>query len=245
MRSTFFIVCLNVSIMVLGLPMAFAKDGPTSAEQLRSELESAIKAKDRNALKSLFNEQGLSEEMRSIDDGIFDDMVKLDNKIKSVKLSPLPADFRMTNEINGVRYFPNVSVVGMVDVQFTEDGNSMKMAYGKKDGAFYIAGTTEETTGKPFVKKNINVIVMGLSAPEPVTFTGSCVYLQNGKETTEDISGDKGNISKAFWGEYVKSCSVKKTSDKGWFKLMITEDNQTIFESQETTNQEPVVYEKK
>jgi hypothetical protein len=88
-------------------------------------------------------------------------------------------------------------------------------------------------------------MIMGLSAPEPVTFTGTCVYLQGGKEMTEDISGDKGNISKAFWGDCVKSCTVKKTSTNGWFRLTITEDNQTVFRSQKITNQEPVVYEKK
>ncbi|MDR3457876.1 MAG: hypothetical protein P4N60_10555 [Verrucomicrobiae bacterium] len=246
MKRTLVILCLNAVILAAGLPSASAKDAPTSAEQLRSELESAIKAKDRNALKSLFNEHGLSAEMKSIDDETFNDLVKPDSNIKSVKLSPLPADFHATNELNGVRYVPNVSVVGMVDVQFAEEGNSLQLPYGQKDGAFYMAGTTEEKTGAPFVKeKSIGVLIMGLSTPAPVTFTGSCVYLQNGKETTEDLSGDKGNLSKAFWGDYVKSCTVKKTSDQGWLKLKITEDNQTIFESQKITNQEPVVYLKK
>jgi len=137
-------------------------------------------------------------------------------------------------------------VAGLIDVESTVEGNSVQMPYGSKGGAFYIAGTIEEKTGAPSVKeKSINVIVMGLSAPEPVTFTGSCTYLQGGKEMTEDISGDKGNVSKAFWGDAVTSCTVKKTSAGGWFRLIITEDNQTVFKSQQITNQEPVVYEKK
>ena len=181
-----------------------------------------------------------------MDAGMFNDFVKPDAGIKSVTLQPLPAGMQLTNEANGVRNAPNVAVAGLIDVESTVEGNSAQMPHGSKDKAFYIAGTIEEKIGVPSVKeKSINVMVMGLSAPDPVTFTGTCVYLQGGKEMTEDISGDEGNPSKAFWGDGVKFCTVKKTSTNGWFRLTITEDNQTVFRSQKITNQEPVVYERK
>ena len=243
MRNILLVVCLNTMVIATSV---LAKDPPASAEKLRSQLEFALKAKDTNAIQALFNKQGVSEEMKSMDTGMFDEFVKPAANIKSVTLQPLPAGMQLTSEANGVRYVPNVAVAGLIDVESTVEGNSAQMPYGSKDGAFYIAGTIEEKTGAPSVKeKSINVMIMGLSAPEPVTFTGTCVYLQGGKEMTEDISGDKGNISKAFWGDCVKSCTVKKTSTNGWFRLTITEDNQTVFRSQKITNQEPVVYEKK
>lgn len=243
MKRILLFVCLNLVIIASS---ALANNPPASAEQLRSQLESAIKAKDRKAIEALSNERGVSDEMKSLDGMLFDDLVKPDASIKSVALLPLPKDFQLTNEVGGVRYIPNVSVVGLINVEFKEEGNSLQMSYGQKDGTFYIAGMVAEKSGLPAVKeKDINVIVMGLSAPEPVSFAGKCIYLKNGKEMTEDINGDKGNLSKSFWGDHVKSCTVKRTSAGGWFKLIITEDNKTIFESQRITNQEPVVYEKK
>ena len=51
-------------MLVSGLPSAFAKD-PASAEQLRSEVESALKAKDTNAFMAHFYWQGMSDKMKS------------------------------------------------------------------------------------------------------------------------------------------------------------------------------------
>ena len=226
-----------------GLPTIFAKNAPASAEELRSRLESALKAKDKHAVSALFNWQGVSADMKSTEDYLVGDLCSSD--IAAVKLSPLPADFQPTNDLNGTRYRPNVSVVGMIAVEYAEKGNAVSLPYGTKGGAYYLASTIEEKTATPAVKeKPIDVIVMGLTAPEAVTFTGSCIYSKQGKETKKDIGG-KGNISEAFWGDYVKSCTVQKTSDSGWIKLMITENNQTIFESGEVTNKDPIVYEKK
>ena len=87
-------------------------------------------------------------------------------------------------------------------------------------------------------------MVMGVTSPEPVTFTGSYVYVKAGKEINADISGS-GNRSEAFWGDYVKSCTVQKISDKGWIKLMISEDGQDIFKSGMMRTNTPIVYEKK
>ena len=54
-----------------------------------------------------------------MDAGMFNDFVKPDAGIKSVTLQPLPGDMQLTNEANGVRYFPNVAVAGMIDVEST------------------------------------------------------------------------------------------------------------------------------
>jgi hypothetical protein len=244
MKHTLFIICLNVVIIASGLPMASAKDAPTSAEQLRSEVESALKSKDTNAFKALFNWQGVSESMKADMNDENADIFSHD--VASVKLAALPTDFQPTNELNGVRYKPNVAVVGMIDVEYTEKGNAVSMPYGKTGDVFYLSSTVEERIATPTTKeKSLNVSVMGSAMPDAGGFTGSYAYVKGGKEITADING-KGNRSEAFWGDYIKSCTVRKTADnQDWIKLVISEDGKKIFESEETTNKEPIVYEKK
>ncbi|HUI06731.1 MAG TPA: HEAT repeat domain-containing protein [Verrucomicrobiae bacterium] len=226
------------------LPSAFANKPPASAEELRSLLESALKAKEKNVVLSLFNQQGVSKDMKSIGDFIVADMCN--HNIAAVKLSGLPADFQPTNELNGVRYLLNVAAVGMMDVEYTEKGNAVKMPYGTKDGVFYLASTIEEKTALPAIRaKSINVLVMGSAMPDAGTFAGSYVYVKNGKEIKEDLSG-KGNISKAFWGDSIKSCIVQKNSDSpDWIQLIISEDGQEIFKSERVSARTSIVWERK
>ena len=113
------------------MPSAFAKDPPTSAEQLRDRVELALKAKDTNAFMALFNWQGVSADMKS----------------------------------------------------------------------------------EMHIKEN--------------------------------ISG-KGNLSKAFWGDYVQSCTVQKTSDsEATIQLIISENGKNVFESKEVESKDPIVYQRK
>jgi hypothetical protein len=243
MKLLFSTVCLSFMLSICGQTHLFAKDIPTSAEQLRAEVESVLKAKDTNAFTALFNWQGVSDEMKSETKDENADLFSHD--IVAVKLTALSADFQTTNELNGVRYKPNVTVIGMISVEYTEKGNAVSMPYGKWGDAFYLSSTVEEKIAAPTVKeKSLNVMVMGVTSPEKVAFTGSFVNVKAGKEINGDISGS-GNRSEAFWGDYIKSCSIQKTSDDGWIKLIISEDGKKIFESEKITNKEPVVYEKK
>lgn len=170
----------------------------------------------------------------------------LTNAVRSVKLLPLPADFQPTNELDGVRYAPNVSVVGLLDVQFAQEGNSTQLPYGKKGNAFYIAGTTEERFATPEQKSRfLNIIVLGAaSGADGNTFTGSYVYLEGGKEIKGTINGS-GNRSEAVRGDYIKSCTVQKTSDKqAWIQVVISEGGKKVFESKKIETKDPIVYEK-
>jgi hypothetical protein len=239
------IVCLNIAIITLGLTMASAKDTPRSAEQLRSKIQSALKSKDTNAFHALFNWHGVSKSMMA---DMNDETADLfSHAIGSVKLVALPADFQPTNELNGVRYKPNLAIVGLIYVEYTENGNSISMPYGTKDGVFYLSSTVEEKIANPATKeKSLNISVEGTILPKAVTFSGSYVYVKGGKEIKEGISGTNGNRSKAFWGDYVKSCTIQKISDDaGSIKLLISEDGKTVFESDKITNKETIVYEKK
>lgn len=253
MKSTLLIICLNAVFICFGLPIASAKDAPTSAEQLRSEIESALRAKDTNAFKALFNWQEVSESMKADINDANADLFRQD--IASVQLTALPANAQLTNELNGILYKPNVTIIGQVDVEYPDKGNSVRMAYGTKGGIFYLSATVEERIATPTEKeKSLNISVMGTATfvsngdkttKSQAAFSGSYVYVKGGKEITAIING-KGNKSEAFWGDYIKSCTVRKSADnRDWIKLVISEDGKNVFESEEFTNKEPIVYEKK
>jgi hypothetical protein len=243
-RPPLSIICLSFLIAVLGLQSVLGNGAPTSESQFLKEFETALKAKDTNAILSLFNWQGVSAEMKSFSGEMVAEMLKRD--VNSVKLSPLPAGFQPTNELDGVRYTPNVSIVGVIDVEFTEHGNAMQLPYGKKGDAFYFTGTTEERVATPATKeKSLNVIVMGSASAEADAFTGSYVYVKGGKEIKED-DGGKGNRTVFFWGDYVKSCTVQKTCDsQEWIQLVVSEDGTNVFKSERVETREPIVYERK
>ncbi len=161
---------------------SFSAPPPTSAEQLRSEFEAAMKANDTNAVLSLVNWKGVSAEMKS------EMAEEMDNTsgLVSVKLLPLPADYQLTNELNGVRYFPNIHVVGFLGVNYTNQDITGQIPYGESGGAFYIAGTVQETFDA-HAKKSISlgVSVMGLFPQRsPGILTCSYVFLADGKEKT-------------------------------------------------------------
>lgn len=216
-----------------------AKDAPASAEQLRSEVEAALKAKDANALMGLFNWQGVSDRMKQMMSTMVAEMPK--HEWTAVKLGPLPADFQATNEVNGIRYRPSVAVVGWIVVEFTPKGNTTQLPYGKSSDAYYLSCNVEEKLSGPITKsKMLNLEVLGVA--DPGTFSGTYVFVQGGKEIKKNLS----NRGASFYGDYVKSCTVQKTTDSAdSIQLNITEDGKTVFESEEVTNQTPLVYEKK
>jgi hypothetical protein len=218
----------------------FAKDAPISAEQLRSELESAIKAKDTNAIISLFNLRGVSEDMKSEAVEAAAEMVKDD--IASVKLAPLPADFQHTNELNGVRYFPNVAVVGIIDVETTNPGNGTQIPYGEKDGKFFLPGTIKETFNANAPKeKSLGIMFIGLF-PQKEIVNGRYVFSKGGKEINEVVSFTN-SISFIFWGDSIQSCRFTKSSNEGSMRLKIMEDGKNIFNSGMIKNTNAVSYE--
>ena len=232
------IVCLSLLIIGSGLSSAFAKDAPASAEQLRAEVESALKAKDASALIGLFNWQGVSDNFKTMMGKMAADMTN--HEWTAVKLAPLPDDFQATNVVNGIRYRPSVAVTGWIVVEFTPKGNAAQLPYGKSGDAYYLSCNVEEKIPGPVTKsKALSITVMGTEDMKSIS--GSCVLVQNGTEYKHNIS-ERGT---SFFGDYIKSCTVQKTADDGeTMQMTIEEDCKQIFDSQEITNKE-IVYEKK
>lgn len=244
MKNIRLIFGLTTLIILLGLQPVSAKEAPTSAEQLRSEIEAAIKAKNPAAFLALINWQGVPTDTNSrvSKQEVSETMTfAAKQEVASVKLIPLSDDFHLTNELDGVRYRPNVEVVGLVQIESPQKGNYMQMPYGKSGGAYYLAGTVEEKLPGPFTKaKMLAITIMGTA--DHGTFTGSFVFVRNGKEIKESIV-ERGS---SFYGDYIKSCTIQKTtSSEDSIQLSIMENGKNIFESEAVTNKTPIVYEKK
>lgn len=237
-NGTSLIVAAIMTSLLLGCSQCVSA-APASAAQLRSEVESALKAKDANALLGLFDWQGVSDKMKTMMSTMLAEMPK--REWTAVRLAPLPADFQATNEVNGIRYRPSVPVVGWVVVDFKPKGNSMQLPYGKKGDTYYLSCNVEEKIPGTTVKSRIlNIEVTGTAGPG--TFTGSYIFVQDGKEIKKNIT----NRGSSQYGDYIKSCTVQKTNDsESVIQLTITEDGKTVFESGEVTNMTPIVYERK
>jgi len=89
---------------------------------------------------------------------------------------------------------------------------------------------------------------MGTISPKAVTFLWFVCLCKGRQRNQEDVSGNKlANRSEAFGAIMISHCTVQKISDDnrfykarnfgGWRKM--------VFESDEITNKEPIVYEKK
>ncbi|WP_136524542.1 hypothetical protein [Geomonas ferrireducens] len=222
------------------------KSPPTSAEHLLRRFEAALKAKDSQAIIELYNWQGVSAKMRAIGEKSI--RAFCSEEAKSVELRPLPAGFQVGFEQDGIRYRPNVTIVGVIYVQYVKAGNSLQIPYGKKKNAFYLPGITEKRFSPvPAVKEKMLIVgVGGTTSPAPA-FEGSYIYLKGGKEIKEAIRDEFhiGNLSKSFWGDRIKSCTVRKTSPGGEIQLIIREDGKEIFKSEWETTTKPIVYKAK
>jgi hypothetical protein len=164
----------------------------------------------------------------------------------SVKLLPLSADQQLTNEVDGVRYYPNVHVEGLIDVESTTKGNSSQIPYGESGGAFYIAGVVQETFDAN-AKKSVflGVMVMGLFPRQtPGILACSYVYVADGREKTGSFQCTN-NWSENFRGDYIKSCKVTKISGSGSFKLVVSENAKKVFDSGMTKTNDSISYEQK
>jgi hypothetical protein len=117
---------------------------PTSAEQLRSEFEAALRAKDTNAIVSLIYWKDVSDKGKSFDTQEAADMVT--HQIVGVQLESWPTNLPVENDFKGIHYKPNLQVIGMLKVDFADQqgGVGAHLPYGKIGDAFLMAATIEE-----------------------------------------------------------------------------------------------------
>jgi len=145
-KRIFAIISLAFLIDVTAWPSVFGKNAPTSNSQLLQEFETALKTKDKDAILSLYNWEGVSDWMKAGQSQMIDDW--LTREVKSVKLSPLPANFSSSGENGNIRFHLNVQPAGIIEAGFT-DGFGVAFPFGSKGDAYYIAGIITEKIPYP------------------------------------------------------------------------------------------------
>jgi hypothetical protein len=245
---------------------------PSSAEQLRSEIESGFKDKNLNAVISLICWDGMEKEMKEMMGfGFAQLMTSGGTNTASFSLAPLPANFQMTISSylpdwegdNGTRGKYNIPVLGIIRMKYPggeAKERTLDMPYGKKGEAYYFA----KMVGYQIPGKALRVRVDNI--PRSLTYTGYWTYVREGKEISIPIS-DQTNEFRQGWGDYVKYCYVQRTSTNetpgfaSFFQYQITEGQITnmfvgthqfteevpviIFDSGQITDEKPVIYERK
>lgn len=237
--------CFLFSILICHPGSLFAQEPPLSDHQLLQRFEASVRAKDEKAILTLYNWEGVSDKMRSITTEETEKMFLWN--ILRIRLSALPKDFELEYVREGVRFRPNVMVMGVIEILSSSDGTSLttKIPYGKKGQVFFLANAVGEQVYVPATtEKALSISVMGTFWPKKVLFSGYCLYVKGEKEFRYEIKGE-GNLWSSFWGDSIKYCSVQKTSMNGKIQLWIAVDGKDTFKSQWEETARPVVYESK
>lgn len=232
-------------ILLHSAAAAFAQ---TAAEEaFLAAVRAAVGSGDDKALWGLFHLNGVEEDMKKpIEKYVIKRMRRA--KVLDVKIEPLPEDYRAEQVVNGVRYYPNIKPLARVTISYEkEEGgdHSTSIAYGKTGGQLLFIGTLKEKlAGNLPPSKQIQVIIIGRGHPA-VTFEGYMIYLQGGKpirKTIEDMGG--GNVTHIVRGEAITYLEVRRTSAAGTIKVLIYEDEDTVFETEALETAAPIVFSK-
>ena len=210
-----------VGVLLLATRMFAFAAAPASAEALRASAEAALIAKDTNAFKTLFNHHNISLRTNGFEARVVGSLTHYfhdfpTNTLRTtVRLEPMPEDMETESLINGIRSRPNMKPLGMMvcRVGTKNDGTNVSwgttMPYGEMGGQFGFIGTQTEKVYEPKHKENIySVAVMSGVAFAPVSYTGTCVYVQNGATLTNTFHGHHQS-HKIFSGDALKACTVQ------------------------------------
>ncbi len=235
---------------------ASAATGAASEQELEDRFETALKARDTNAIFALYNLQGVSDKMKPalVTSRMWKGLTEAPNNGTRVssELLPLPTNYETEMVRDGIRYTPNVSLLGMISGNLsweengTNFGRGFQFPYGKQGDRYYLAGSAETRIYEPKTKDKALLISVATSNNQAVAaFSGTFTYVQNGQEIEKEIKGP-ASFNRVAFGDYVKSCVVRKTSDdQNSLQVTISENGSNVFSSGwvHTTNQ--IVYERK
>jgi hypothetical protein len=205
-------------------------DVPKSADELAGRVSLAIINKDKKAMENLCCWDGVSVDMRA-------DLTEDNNNIIKAGVTNSSAvtnilGFLQEYEAQGKKYHFNLPILGYIQVGMTNDENAAQIPYGEKDGGFYLTSAIPidpSAVADKWKIINIQVRTGGIS-PSASNFNGYYIYVNSGKETKEEINGEK-NATVGFQASDLKYCQVELLSTNGWIQLMITENGGKVFDT--------------
>lgn len=238
---------LACAVTVLTAGCAGSEAGlPQSGNELATQVADAAGAEELESLLALVKWDGVSDQLRESLERSIRSLPEYG--VASVEIEALPDGYRDRRVRNGIEYRPNVEVEGLLRVRFGSGGpagsESIAMPFGRDSEGYRIAGTIEVPIEGASAENDVsvNIIVVGGGASEPVRFEGSCRVMRSGAEVTESFEGT-GNLTSAVWGESVRGCEVRRTSQAGWIELRLSVGGERVFSSPRTESSDPIVFE--
>jgi len=218
---------LSVAAGLLALPAASSH--AETLDDFAKRVKSAYAAEDKHqAIKSLFNLQGMDDELIAIYDKRTIPML-LRRTAETVTFEELPSDFGGVYVQKGYEYRPNLKPLGLLVLN-----DKTRAPYGKIDERYYITGMSRKlVNADPPAEITVQVNVFGFSTP-PVRYSGSCEILQsNGTTMTMAIEDTGvGNNTMAMNAVRIESCRVTKQSGDGPLTMRVLEADAVLFEQQ-------------
>jgi hypothetical protein len=139
---------LVACVFTLSVWHVAADNAPASPDELVKRLEQALQTKNQGAALALVCWDGVSPGMKTQQEApihmMFDEIGQ-GQQLSSVKAGPLTPDAPIEMVLNGVKYHPNVKVLGTIHVTLDEDTNPTEFVfcYGKKDNGYWLTALVE------------------------------------------------------------------------------------------------------
>jgi hypothetical protein len=144
----------SISILVLSLlitataePLKFTKDVPVSEAQLLEKFTIAAKSKNEDAIRLLICWDGPVVIEGKVDAQVSELLSR--KGLSKINMHPLSPGTSLTNLFNGYRFYPNIPVIGQIDVWFAKNQNILRFYYGQKADGFYVSRTIKERVLTP------------------------------------------------------------------------------------------------
>lgn len=221
----------------------YAETAPTTRRELIQRVRDAVESHDADAFKQLYLWEDVEPDIRKLHEDMLTSM--LQNTVESIEFVPVSPDYESDFEEDGVKYTINLPVEGLIKIRIFDDIveriATIKIPYGQKGNAFYLAGIMRETPRNESRYNVYTISVQGLLFPDPVEFKGIYQYEKDGQLVKKKFKSS-GFYKDTFEADRLNACIIQKSSDFGWVKLFIKKNKEWIYKSKETDAAEPIVY---
>ena len=141
MKISFSVFIFSILLIAASGESISTKFPAVSEAELLDRFTIAAKAKDEAAIRSLICWDGpvvKAPVNRNISDLLSRE------EITTIRMHPLHPLDHLTNLLDGSLYYPNIPVIGWIDVHWRLGESAVRFLYGKKKNAFYISCTAEQ-----------------------------------------------------------------------------------------------------
>lgn len=240
MSKKIFLIC-SVALYIL-TGTAFANNA--SPEQLLESFKQAHEHKSFDEFHDLYLWTKIDNSMKEMMEGHIRDFFINKNAV-GFSIEPLEENHKTEHVVNGFRYSPNVDLKGYIKIthDHATPPDTTQIPFGAYNNKYYLSNMIKEKLEGDYVQqKQLSVSIIGQPEEEPILFSGTIIYFENGKQEFKNIEG-KNNISHSFRADFIQKCSITRNQGRGALQLLIYEDGKQIFESDRSEENE-IVYTK-